>query len=233
MLQFFDYVQLASLALFLALVIGRSIRVHVRQRVNPIRLSIRRNGVHRLITVLIFAGTNLWVAVMLLHALGGWLGIFPVHLFRPLFHAWGARVVGLGLVVLGFVIFVISLIHLGDSWRLGIDEQTPGELVTWGIYALSRNPIYVFFDLYFFGVFLLNGTLVLLIFAVLGAISLHLQIIQEERFLGRIYGQVYEEYCARTARYVTWQALARAVIVSCPIRRLARYRSAIYKTDVE
>lgn len=233
MLQFFDYVQLVSLILFVAMVIGRTIRVRKRQQVNPIRLSLKRNGVHRLITLLIFLGTNLWVFVMLLHTFGGTMRVLPATLSRPLFGSLSIRMIGLGLVVLGFVIFIVSMIHLGDSWRLGIDEKTPGELVTWGIYALSRNPIYVFFDLYFFGVFLLNGTLVLLIFAVLGAVSLHLQTLEEERFLSRIYGQAYESYRARTARYVTWQAVAKAMMASCPIRRLARYRHIVYKTDAE
>lgn len=233
MFQFFDYVQLASLILFVAMVVGRTIRVRRRQRINPIRLSVKSNGVHRLITFLIFVGMNLWVFVMLLHTFGGTMRVLPAALSRPLLGGLGIRMIGLGLVVLGFVIFIVSMIHLGDSWRLGIDEQTPGELVTWGIYALSRNPIYVFFDLYFFGVFLLNGTPVLLIFAVLGAISLHLQVIQEERFLGRIYGQTYERYRTQTARYVTWQALARAVMAARTLRWLTRYCSVIYKTNVE
>jgi len=108
------------------------------------------------------------------------------------------------MIVCAFVIFVLALRALGNSWRLGIDENHPGRLVTTGIYAHSRNPIYLFFDLYFLGTFLINGSLFFLIMTVLAALNLHYQIRQEERFLARAHGAAYEAYCARTPRYIRW-----------------------------
>ena len=81
-------------------------------------------------------------------------------------------------------------------------ELTPGELVTTGIFAFSRNPIYVFLDLWFLGIFLINGTLLFLIFAVLAFAVVHWQIRQEEAYLSKLYGQPYNEYRSRTKRYV-------------------------------
>lgn len=56
------------------------------------------------------------------------------------------------------------------------------------MFALSRNPIFLCLDLYAFGAFLLNGTLGFLIFALLLAVGVHDQILQEEVFLLRTYG---------------------------------------------
>ncbi|MBI5184202.1 MAG: hypothetical protein HZA01_00525 [Nitrospinae bacterium] len=83
----------------------------------------------------------------------------------------------------------MALVSFRDSWRAGIDEKTQGELITTGIFAVSRNPIFIFIDLYFIGTFLINGALIFLIFAAVVIIGLHCQIIQEEKFLAKAYGQ--------------------------------------------
>jgi len=111
---------------------------------------------------------------------------------------------GVTLVTLGLVIFIFAFVSFGDSWRVGIDVRSPGALVTTGIFAASRNPIYVFLDLWFFGIFLINGTLIFLLFAVAAVALLHWQIRREEDFLLRLYGQPYQDYRAKTGRYVTW-----------------------------
>ena len=112
-----------------------------------------------------------------------------------------ARRVGAVLVGVGVLIFVLALFSFGNSWRIGIDTRTPGALVTTGLFRLSRNPIFVFLDLYMAGTFLLNGTLVFLVVAILGAVVLHFQILREERFLGQRHGEHYREYFANTPRY--------------------------------
>jgi len=107
------------------------------------------------------------------------------------------------MIILGLGIFLVAQATLGDSWRLGIDERHPGALVTHGIYRLSRNPLYLFFNLYFWGTFLLNGTGMFAIFAVLVTANLHYQILQEERFLAQVHGEPYRAYRARVGRYLT------------------------------
>ncbi len=63
----------------------------------------------------------------------------------------------LTLVLFGFAFFG-SPDSIGNLWRLGIDEKYPGKLVTKGIYAFTRNPIYLFFHLYFLGTFFLRDS---------------------------------------------------------------------------
>lgn len=110
--------------------------------------------------------------------------------------------VGAILVGAGVLIFALSLISLGNSWRIGIDRKTPGALVTTGLFRFSRNPIFVFMDLYLTGTFLLNGTCVFLVVAVIGVAILHFQILREESFLSERYGEPYRAYRGRTPRYL-------------------------------
>jgi len=207
--QLLDYLQVVCLALFLLIILERTLSIRLRSRVNPIRLGVGRDGVRHSIVFLLFLGVNLWAAMVLIYALHIRRGFLPLLLGEPQVSSIGVKLLGLVLVVLGFVIFLLSLASLGNSWRLGIDENNPGELVTSGIYGLSRNPIYVFFDLYFVGTFLLNGAPIFALLALLIGLTLHLQILQEERFLLRAFGQAYRAYCARTGRYITWQPLSR------------------------
>ena len=49
---------------------------------------------------------------------------------------------------------VLSLVSFGNSFRDGIDVDEPGRLVTTGIFAVSRKPIYVGFFVFLLGQFL-------------------------------------------------------------------------------
>jgi len=105
-------------------------------------------------------------------------------------------------ILVGDAIFVWALISIGNSWRIEIDERSTGMLVTNGIFAFSHNPIFAFIDLYFLGTFLMNGSLVFLVFTVVITLALHYQILQEEKFLVGRYGQAYQVYCKQTGRYI-------------------------------
>jgi len=74
-----------------------------------------------------------------------------------------------------------------------------------GAYSISRNPIYLFYDLYFFGTFLISGTAVFLILTICLFITLHYLILEEERVLAIRHGQDYQEYRSRTGRYFTFR----------------------------
>jgi protein-S-isoprenylcysteine O-methyltransferase Ste14 len=110
----------------------------------------------------------------------------------------------LGLVLAAFALAAaaLSLRSFGDSFRVGIDEEKPDKLVTTGMFAVSRNPIYVCFLVFFLGQFLANPCLALAIVVPLLALAIHRQILREEAFLRRHYGQDYLAYCKRVRRYL-------------------------------
>jgi protein-S-isoprenylcysteine O-methyltransferase Ste14 len=138
---------------------------------------------------------------VLLYTLHAPFRVFPAPFDYFVLHSPLARGIGACLVLVGSVLFIWALASFGTSWRVGIDKRSPRALVTTGLFAFSRNPIFVFVDLYFVGTFLLNGTIIFLMAAVLVVVGLHVQILQEEQFLRAQYGQAYREYCARAPRY--------------------------------
>ncbi len=82
-------------------------------------------------------------------------------------------------------------------------RRTPGPLVTGGVFAWTRNPIYVSFELFVLGTFLVLGRLSFLAIAAVMGVLLDDQIRREERFLAEAHGAPYREYCARVGRYVS------------------------------
>ena len=89
-----------------------------------------------------------------------------------------------------------------DSWRAGIPDKDKTALVTTGIYRCSRNPAFLGFDFMYVGVLLMYGNLLTLGFSVFAMVMLHLQILQEERYLVNAFGTPYQEYCRHVFRYL-------------------------------
>jgi protein-S-isoprenylcysteine O-methyltransferase Ste14 len=128
----------------------------------------------------------------------------PAWLGTVLVDGVWVRTAGAATVLAGLVVYTLALRAFGDSWRLGIDRETPGALVTNGIFAWTRNPIYIALDLFLIGAFLLQGRLVLLLLALINVALFDLLIRREESFLAEAYGQAYRDYCPRVGRYLTW-----------------------------
>src|SRR5262249_15287579 len=185
---FFGYFQLAALAVSLLIFLGRSAYLRFGKDINPFALGVGKRGIRRVVEVGFLVIFALWVTEILATSLALDWRIFPAPLHRRLLDVLPLQIGGVALVVAGCAIFILALVSFGVSWRIGIDAKTPGGLVTTGVFALSRNPIFVFLDLYAFGTFLINGTLGFLLFALVLAAGIHYQILQEESFLLRTYG---------------------------------------------
>jgi protein-S-isoprenylcysteine O-methyltransferase Ste14 len=205
------YVQVAAIAAFASVVAGRTIMLRVRRRINPITLRLNKRGWLGVAEVALFIKVNLWIAAVLAYVLRP-TAPFVARFYGPqLIGGSVARAFGGGLIVLGLTLFGLGLIALGDSWRLGVDESGSARLVIGGVYAISRNPIYLFFDLWFVGTFLANGVTLFLVFAILTIANLHYQILEEEKWLAAVHGQAYEAYSSRVPRYLGLLALSRGL----------------------
>lgn len=113
-----------------------------------------------------------------------------------------ARYIGIVLAISGDIVFVISVWTMKDSWRAGVSKTDQTELVTDGIYQISRNPAFLGFDLVYVGILLMFFNLLLFAVSVFAMFMFHLQIVKvEEVFLSTVFGSDYENYKKKVNRY--------------------------------
>ncbi|MBT8218552.1 MAG: isoprenylcysteine carboxylmethyltransferase family protein [Bacteroidia bacterium] len=109
--------------------------------------------------------------------------------------------VGWACLVLSLVLVWIAQSQMADSWRIGIDEKTKTELVTNGLFSISRNPIFLGVMIANVGLLLIIPNAFTLLIVSLSSISINTQIRLEEAFLKRSHGDVYEEYLGKVGRW--------------------------------
>jgi protein-S-isoprenylcysteine O-methyltransferase Ste14 len=103
---------------------------------------------------------------------------------------------------IGVLFFLLAVVAMQDNWRAGIDHSQKTELVTHGVYRISRNPAFVGFDLFYIGIVVMFPNVVLLAIVLVGLILFHLQILQEERYTRQTFGESYADYARKTRRYI-------------------------------
>lgn len=114
-----------------------------------------------------------------------------------------ARVVGVMIALAGDIIFYLSVSTMGNSWRAGVSENEKTQLVTHGIYSISRNPAFLAFDLVYVGILLIFFSWWLLALTLFAMIMLHLQVVLiEEPFLPKAFGEEYVNYSKKVCRYL-------------------------------
>ncbi|TCT02353.1 methyltransferase family protein [Paralcaligenes ureilyticus] len=126
-----------------------------------------------------------------------WSGVSTQEFFQSGAVSWAGALFCLA----GLLLLLWSLVSFGRSFRVGIDTQHADKLVTTGVFALSRNPIYVAFALILFGQFLVHPNWILLAYMGAAVGLFHRQVLREEDYLKRHYGKPYSEYCSRVRRY--------------------------------
>src|SRR5262245_1119872 len=116
----------------------------------------------------------------------------------------GLLLCGAGVVLMaaGIVVLVIGQLHLGASWRIGIEAGAAPGLVTRGIYRVSRNPIFLGLILFVAGSALALPTILSFVLLVALYLGLRQQIAAEESYLVATYGEPYRAYAARVGRFV-------------------------------
>jgi protein-S-isoprenylcysteine O-methyltransferase Ste14 len=202
MIAMIDWLQVAAVTWFTISTAARSIVVSRRLGRNPILLGPRHDGVGGLLALSEFITTNLWIALLL-------ASVLPIDRWSlPALIAWRwapplwVRLAGVALIIGAFVLRQAAMRALGDSWRLGLDHDQPGPLVTSGPYAWSRNPIYLFFALWMLGAFLACGAWPLVPVGLASAVQLHALALQEELALRARFGALYDDYTRRVRRYL-------------------------------
>ena len=119
-----------------------------------------------------------------------------------LFASGAAAWLGVAFCLAGLLFLFWSLVSFGRSFRVGIDDESPDKLVTQGVFAWSRNPIYVAFWWILLGQFLVFPNGLLLVYLAAATWLFHRQVRREEAYLAQRYGAAYADYCRRVRRYL-------------------------------
>ena len=126
----------------------------------------------------------------------------PTVSSQQFFRSEGIAWIGVFFCLTGLILLVWSLISFGQSFRVGIDNEHPDKLITNGVFAFSRNPIYTAFGLILLGQFLIFPNWIILLYLFAGIWLFHRQVLREEDYLKKHYGKEYSDYRSRVRRYL-------------------------------
>ena len=110
------------------------------------------------------------------------------------------KMVGAAFVIIGLAFLLAGLFRLGTSTRFFLPKKET-KLVTDGIYAISRNPIYLGTNMACAGFFLIVPNALTLLSLMLFLTNQHFRIKAEEKFLEKRFGKKYIRYKKRVGRY--------------------------------
>lgn len=134
--------------------------------------------------ILLSLNSVLWVAASL-------YSIFlPLHMGTAWFY------IGLCVFIAGVIILVAA--------TLEVIRATDDKPFTTGIYRFSRHPMYLSMILVYLGVSIAAASWLFFLITVATYFLQRYQMIKEEEYCCRKYGQSYIDYMGRTRRWIGW-----------------------------
>ncbi len=112
------------------------------------------------------------------------------------------KYIGWGLLVLSLILVWVAQSQMANSWRVGIDENNKTELITNGLFSISRNPVFLGIMIANIGLFFIIPNAFTLLIISLSTTSINTQIRLEEDFLKSSHGEVYRDYLKRVRRWL-------------------------------
>lgn len=112
------------------------------------------------------------------------------------------KTIGFTIGICGILITFIAQLQMKNSWRLGIDEQEKLELITSGLFSITRNPIYLSLGISFIGFFLIAPNIGSIIFLILMFYGIAQKVNDEQEFLAGKFGEEYEKYRSNVNKWI-------------------------------
>jgi protein-S-isoprenylcysteine O-methyltransferase Ste14 len=111
-------------------------------------------------------------------------------------------IIGTIFIASGLLFSSISSLNLGKSWRIGVDSSEKTNLISNGIYKISRNPYFLSYDVVLIGISFVSLSLFVIAFSITTMILFHILILKEEVYLDKIHTDSYREYKRKVRRYL-------------------------------
>jgi protein-S-isoprenylcysteine O-methyltransferase Ste14 len=119
------------------------------------------------------------------------------------FQSFTSRILGIILIFIGFFINIPALVQFLKSKNTVVTIKPARSLQTSGIYAITRNPMYISLALFYIGLaFLVGNWWTIVFFPVLLLIVQEYVIKHEEKYLESAFGQEYLQYKSKVRRWV-------------------------------
>lgn len=112
------------------------------------------------------------------------------------------QLAGWALLLTSLVWIALAQRQMGQSWRIGIDTGDRPPLVRAGIFARSRNPIFLGMRVNLLGLFLVAPNAGTLAALVVGEALIQVQVRLEEVHLEKVFGAEYQAYCECAPRWI-------------------------------
>lgn len=112
------------------------------------------------------------------------------------------KAIGLILAHISLLWICVAQYQMRHSWRIGIDEVNKTDLVTSGIFGISRNPIFLGMIVSVLGIFLIIPNVLTFCIAITTYIVIGIQIRMEEAFLLTQHQGTYLQYKTNTNRFL-------------------------------
>ena len=111
------------------------------------------------------------------------------------------KYIAYGLASAGLFLTIVSLFNLGRSTSLGLPQEDT-VLKTGGLYRISRNPMYLGFDLLTLASIIYTMNIGIISLGLYSLIVYHFIILGEEKYLGQRFGSAYSDYKQTVRRYL-------------------------------
>lgn len=197
-MKFFEFFPFISFLLFSILIFGRTFFLK-RKGIQVDSKSGNSRKMKLILHPVFLVIMHLWIFEIskpIFH-----ISLLPEMFTNNLIQSFVIQVTGTIFIVISLGLLIATLFSFRDSFRLGMNSNNLGKLITTGIFKISRNPFFVSVEFFFVGNALIFGNLFLIVFAILTIVSIHFFILKEEKFLRENYGDEYKKYAKKVGRY--------------------------------
>lgn len=113
------------------------------------------------------------------------------------------RWTGLVITLAGMAATLAAQTNMGASWRVGVDAGERTDLVTAGLFAHVRNPVFTAMTATCVGLALIvpNAVALAALVALVAAVELQVRVV-EEPYLTSVHGPAYAAYTTRAGRFL-------------------------------
>ena len=186
-------------AFFLLAFVIRSVLVYRSTGINPLVLRRTQDAygyVGMAFKVLMLGCAAVVTLLAFVPHASNWIGVIA-----PL-EITSIKGVGWFCLLVSLLWMLIAQAQMGASWRIGIDSANRTELVSKGLFTISRNPIFLATRVALLGFFLVAPNAATLALLAAAEVIIQVQVRLEEKHLLGLHGAAYEQYFSKVPRWL-------------------------------